>query len=149
MIEYDRVYAFVMEKLERELPDDLTYHHAGHTRGVIADAEHLGMAEHLPEEELILLKTAALFHDAGYLEKYNGHEECSSQFAAKILPDYGYNQSQIATVCRMIAVTQLPSIPSDLMEQIICDADLYYLGTDQYTALSDKLFPEMKKHGIL
>ena len=149
MIEYERVYAFVMEKLERELPDDLTYHHTGHTRSVIADAEHLGIAEHLSEEDLILLKTAALFHDAGYLEQYSGHEERSSQLAAKILPDFGYNQNQIASVCRMIAVTRLPSTPSDLMDQIICDADLYYLGTEEYTALSDKLFPEMKKYGIL
>ena len=149
MIQYERAHAFLMEKLQQELPDDLTYHHAGHTSGVIADAEHLGIAEHLPEEELILLKTAALFHDAGYLEKYAGHEEVSAEMARKYLPEYGYSRDQIDTVCRLIDVTRLPSAPADLLERIICDADLWYLGTEQYAIFADKLFPELKKYGLL
>ena len=148
-MDYERLYAFLMDKLERELPDYLTYHHAGHTKSVVADAEHLGMAEHLKEEDLILLKTAALFHDAGYLEQYSGHEAHSAQMAVDILPSYGYNREQIDKICGMIAATRLPSAPANLLEQILCDADLYYLGTEQYATLSEKLLPEMKKFGIL
>ena len=149
MIEYERLYAFLMDKLERELPDYLTYHHAGHTKSVIAAAWHLGVAEHLKEEDLILLKTAALLHDAGYLEHYSGHEAHSAQMAVDILPAYGYNREQIDAICEMIAATRLPSTPANLLEQILCDADLYYLGDEQYGILAEKLFPEMKKFGIL
>jgi len=146
-MQYDQVYSFLIQKLESDLPAYLTYHNATHTKSVIEAAEHLAVAENIPGEDLVLLKTAALFHDAGYLQQYNGHEERSCDLARKYLPDYGYTSAQIETVCGMILVTKLPSSPSDQLGQILCDADLYYLGTEQYAIYAEKLFQEFKKIG--
>jgi uncharacterized membrane-anchored protein YitT (DUF2179 family)/predicted metal-dependent HD superfamily phosphohydrolase len=146
---YDKVYAFLIEKLETGLPAYLTYHDASHTRSVIDFAEHLASSEGVAGDELFLLKTAALFHDAGYLQHHKEHEELSCMLARKHLPDYEYTPKEIDRVCHMIMATKLPSAPFDLCEKILCDADLFYLGTEQYDFSSDRLFQEMKKTGVV
>ena len=76
-MQYDKVYSFLINKLEKELPSWLTYHNVDHTKNVIQSVEYLAKAEHISGDALIELKTAALFHDAGFLENHNKHEEIS------------------------------------------------------------------------
>ena len=80
-MQYQLVYNFLMPKLEEELPEYYTYHNALHTKNVIAAAEYLGTLEKISDEEMLLLKTAALFHDAGFLQQADGHEEISCIWA--------------------------------------------------------------------
>jgi len=148
-MQFDQVHSFLIQKLETGLPAFLTYHNVSHTIGVIEVAEHLAVGEGISGDDLVLLKTAALFHDAGYMQEFVGHEEHSCHLARKHLPDYGYTSDQIEKVCRIIMVTKLPSAPSELMEKIMCDADLYYLGTEQYTTFAEKLFSEFREAGIV
>lgn len=146
-MQYEQVYSFIITKLEKELPSWLTYHNAEHTRNVIAAAEHIATAESVSGDELLLLKTAALFHDTGFLENHNRHEEISCQLAKKYLPGYAYTEEQVDRVCTMIMATRLPQSPKDQLAKYLCDADLYYLGTDAYHNNADKLFAELKKTG--
>jgi len=148
-MQYDQVHSFLIQKLENGLPAYLTYHDAGHTKNVIEAAGHLAIAENISGNDLVLLKTAALFHDAGYMQVYKGHEEISCNMAKKYLPDYGYTTDQIETICRLILATRWPSKPSDLLEKILCDADMYYLGTEHYSFYADKLYQELKKIGAV
>ncbi|MCX6219942.1 MAG: YitT family protein [Bacteroidia bacterium] len=148
-MQYDQVHSFLIQKLENGLPAYLTYHDAGHTKNVIEAAGHLAIAENISGNDLVLLKTAALFHDAGYMQVYKGHEEISCNMAKKHLPDYGYSTDQIETICRLILATRWPSKPSDLLEKILCDADMYYLGTEHYSFYADKLYQELKKIGAV
>lgn len=148
-MQFDKVHSFLIQKLKTDLPEYLTYHNVSHTMGVIEVAEHLAMEEGISGDDLLLLKTAALFHDAGYIREYVGHEEQSCQLAIEYLSDYGYTQEQVERICRIIMVTKLPSVPSDPLEKILCDADLYYLGTEQYTAFAEKLFSELREAGII
>ena len=69
-MQYDKVHSFVMAKLETGLPTYLTYHNFHHTKAVIAAAEHLAKKENITGDDLILLKTAALFHDIGFLQHH-------------------------------------------------------------------------------
>ena len=73
-MQYEQVHSFLIQKLENGLPSYLTYHDTGHTKNVIETAEHLAMAENISGDDLVLLKTAALFHDAGYMQIYKGHK---------------------------------------------------------------------------
>jgi uncharacterized membrane-anchored protein YitT (DUF2179 family)/HD superfamily phosphodiesterase len=146
-MQYQKVYDHLMPRLEIELPAWQTYHNAGHTRYVIDHAELLAVAEQVKDEELVLLKTAALFHDAGILQQSQGHEEISCIMAREILPAYGYNSHQIEHICRMIMATQLPQSPQDLLGQILCDADLYYLMEKNYAATAENLFLELRHRG--
>ena len=90
-MQYDRAYSFLMTKLEEELPSWLTYHTADHTRSVISSSEHLAALENIRGEDLVLLKTAALFHDSGFLQQPDDHEEISCILARTHLPDFDYN----------------------------------------------------------
>ena len=108
-MQFEQAYSFIIHKLETGLPSYLTYHNSGHTKGVVKAAEYLAIAEKISGEDLILLKTAALFHDSGFLHDHQDHEEISCQEAQKHLPDFGYAKEQIDEVCRMIRATKLPN----------------------------------------
>lgn len=148
-MQYEKVYTFLSGKLEQELPSWLTYHNADHTKNVIAAAEHMAIAENISAEALVLLKTAALFHDAGFLENHIKHEEISCKLARKYLPDYDYSPDQIELICSMIMATRLPQTPKEELGKYLCDADLFYLGTDKYDEYADKLFAEFRKTGFV
>ncbi len=146
---YEQVYSFLMQKLEKELPDYLSYHNADHTKGVITAAELLAEKENITGDRLILLKTAALFHDAGFLQQSDNHEKISCNIARQYLPAYEYSSEQIEHICRIIMATSLPQSPADRLSEILCDADLFYLGKNGYTANAEKLFRELKQTGIV
>jgi predicted metal-dependent HD superfamily phosphohydrolase len=129
---FEEARNFLLAKLENELPADLNYHNIHHTSEVMAAAEELGGMENISGDDLIILKTAALFHDAGFLSSYEGHEEASCDLANSILPDFDYTATSIREICKLIRATQVPQKPLDKKAQILCDADLYYLGTNEY-----------------
>lgn len=138
-----------MKKLETELPSYLHYHDAEHTREVVQAAEKLGRAENLSGYEMIIVKTAALFHDCGFLETYSEHESLSCDMAKKWLPQFGYSKEEIGRICKLILSTHLPQNPEDKLGEILCDADLYYLGTDRYFAHANKLYKELHEAGFV
>ncbi|HEV8283797.1 MAG TPA: YitT family protein [Chitinophagaceae bacterium] len=146
---YEQAYSFLMQKLERELSPDFTYHNTHHTNSVIKVAEQLANKENIEPCNVEILNTASLFHDAGFLDGYKNHEEISCKLAKSYLPDFGYTETDINQVCRLIMATKLPQAPSNILESIICDADLHYLGTDRYFAISENLFHEYIKLGIV
>ncbi|MGQ0740400.1 MAG: YitT family protein [Bacteroidota bacterium] len=148
-MQYEQVYSFLINKLEKELPAYLCYHNAGHTKNVIAATEQLAATENISGDDLILLKTAALFHDAGFLQQADGHEKISCILAREFLPAYQYTNGQIEHICRTIMATRLPQSPSDNLGQVLCDADLFYLGKEGYTANAEKLFEEFIHSGIV
>ena len=115
----------------------------------LAGAEKLAEEENVTGDDLTLLKTAALFHDSGFLETYSDHEEISCEMARKWLPQFGYTNDEIHQICNLIMVTKIPQQPQDKLGEILCDADLYYLGTDKYFIGADKLYKELHEAGFV
>lgn len=148
-MQYEKAYSFVIQKLETALPSYICYHNAQHTINVIASAEQIADKEQITGDDLLLLKTAALFHDIGFLQNFKDHEFIGCQFAKKHLPGFDYNNDQIDRICQMIMATKLPQTPLDHLSRILCDADLFYLGSDQYKPLANKLYQEFKKNGLV
>jgi uncharacterized membrane-anchored protein YitT (DUF2179 family)/predicted metal-dependent HD superfamily phosphohydrolase len=146
---FDELYPFIIHKLKQGLPGYLSYHHAEHTQQVVVKATEIGVHERLTEDELLLAKTAALLHDTGFLQTHENHEEISCKYAQKILPDYGYSVEQIDQVCAAILATKTPQSPQNLLAKIVCDADLYYLGTEEYTKRASHLEAELLKLGMI
>ncbi len=140
--------SFIIAKLEKELPVYLSYHNVGHTHNVLKHTLEIAAAEGITGEDLDLLSTAAVFHDAGFIEKYTGHEEVSCLIAKQSLPQFDYSDEQIEKICQIIMATKIPQAPKDRLAEILCDADLYYLGTDDYGIKAEKLYPEFLKEGI-
>jgi len=149
LIRFDDLEEHVMNILEEKLPRNLYYHNLKHTIDVTVQVELIGRGEEITEEELLLLKTAALFHDTGFIKTYKNHEEVGVELAKSILPDFDYTPEQIDVISQIIMVTKLPPKPTNLLEQIICDADLDYLGRVDFIPVSGNLFRELMEHQMI
>jgi adenylate cyclase len=143
LIQFTDIQEMILDRLENELPGYLYYHNVKHTVDVVTEVELIGWAEGLDDEGILMLKTAALFHDAGHTIAYDEHEFHGTQLARKILPDYGYSGEQIDKICRIIMATKLPPEPKDIYQEIICDADLDYLGRSDMIPVSNNLYKEL------
>ena len=145
LIQFMDLQEVILDKLEKELSNTLYYHNVKHTVDVVTQSELIGLGEGVSDEELLLLKTAALFHDTGHTISYNDHEHNSTIIAREILPNYYYTQPQIDLICELIMATKLPPNPKNKLEEIICDADLDYLGRSDMIPVSNSLFMELKE----
>lgn len=148
-MQFEQVKTFILDKLRKELPPHLSYHSVYHVEDVYEAATLLAKEENITGEELTLLLTAVLFHDSGFLEGPHEHEQASCRLASKVLPDYGYTEEQIKLICGMIMATRIPQTPHNHLERIICDADLDYLGRDDFFSIGNKLFAELRVYGIV
>ena len=136
---YEAAKKFILNKLERELDPRLTYHSIDHTLDVLGSAVRLAEMENLPAKELILLKTASIFHDSGMLVTYRGHEDASIEICKETLPAFNYSEEDTKIICRMILTTKLPQCASQHLDKILCDADLDYLGRPDFFMIAHRL----------
>lgn len=136
---YEGVKKFILNKLKRELDPRLTYHSISHTLDVLESAIRLAELENLSPKDILLLKTACIFHDSGMLVTYRGHEEASIEICRQTLPSFNYNQEDTGIVCRMILTTKLPQCASEHLDKILCDADLDYLGRPDFFMIAHRL----------
>lgn len=148
-INYRKAEKYILDLLEKELPENLHYHSIRHTRDVCAAVERLALMEGIEGDDIFLLKTAAQYHDAGFIKQYTNNEAIGAALAREALPNFGYTAEQIATIERLIMATKVPQKPKDHLEQIICDADLDYLGGDEFHFISDKLKRELMERSIV
>lgn len=139
----------VLDMLETKLPKNLYYHNVKHTIDVTTEVELIGWAEGLSEEDVQLLKVAGLFHDTGHIMKYSGHEECSCEIAADMLPKFNYTPEEIEKIRRIIMATKLPHVPADKLEAVIQDSDLDYLGRSDFIPVSNLLYQELKERNMI
>jgi len=133
-----------LDILEKGLKPELQYHSIHHVLSVIERVEFIGTYEALDPEQVALIKVAALFHDSGFLEGPKEHELKSCEIVRIQLPQYGFNTAEIEHICAMIMATKIPQSPADLMGQVLCDADLDYLGTEDYDGPANQLRHELQ-----
>ncbi|MES2799992.1 MAG: adenylate/guanylate cyclase domain-containing protein [Bacteroidota bacterium] len=143
-IDFENMRTDILNRLRSLLPDELSYHDLNHTINVEKAAIRIAKLEGVGEEDLLLLRTAALYHDSGYLLKYENNEEFAVKYITKNLPNYGYSPIQIERIKSMIDVTTFNHEPKSILEKIICDADLDYLGRPDYYVIANKLRTEME-----
>lgn len=140
---------YILNRLENELPKNLFYHGLHHTLDVTEKAIQIAKNEQvISKTDLDLLKTAALFHDAGFIYIYQGHEEEGCRIAMDILPQFEYSPKQIEQICKMIRATKVPQKPTNQLSKILCDADLDYLGRADYEPIAETLFQELQSIGV-
>jgi uncharacterized protein len=145
-----RAKEFVLKVLADELSATLFYHGLHHVLDVVDASERIARAESVTDaESLDLLQTAALFHDVGFLSTYKGHEEAGCAYVRRLLPDFDYKPAQIDTICGMIMATRIPQSPGTKLEEILCDADLDYLGRDDFEPIAHSLYEELTARGMI
>jgi HD superfamily phosphodiesterase len=121
----------------------LIFHNLSHTQNVVKHSGEIAKHYNLTENEKLLLLTAAWFHDVGHLvTKPENHESMSCEIMKKFLIGHAAKESEINIVADCIMVTKAPRHPKNLMEQIICDADTYHLGTREFAETNERVFKE-------
>ena len=149
VMDYLQTEIFIKEKLRKELPRNLFYHGYEHTLDVLEATERISQEENIEHEDLLLLKTAALFHDSGFLHGYAEHEKAGCKIACETLPGYDYTHEEIEIICGMIMATKIPQNPQTHLEEILCDADLDYLGRNDFEPIAESLFQELIGQNIV
>lgn len=147
IMDFEHARKTILNRLKSSLPDELTYHDIKHTLNVEKAAERFAKLEGIKGEELILLRTAVLFHDAGYILSNEGNEEIAIKLMKRELPNFGYTDEHIAKVADIIRATIKGTKPTSLLEMIMCDADHDYLGRADYHSVASKLRIELEEQG--
>jgi uncharacterized protein len=144
---YDKMYDNVMHRLRHDLNVKYLYHDCRHTQDVIRQCQEIGYREGITVEETAILKLAALYHDLGFLVQRANHESAGAEIFADEAKDSGISPEHMALIQRLILVTKIPQQPQTLLERIICDADLDYLGREDFPAIAEFLYLELKSCG--
>lgn len=141
----DEIMALV-EGLIREYyasqPHTLQFHNLDHALQVRRSALEISIGEGLENPKKNLVEIAALFHDSGYFEGAAGHELRSVEIAKDLLGQL-LDEREMKEVEKLILATDHSKRPESLLEMVLCDADLSYLGTDQYPVRAQLLRKEM------
>ena len=133
----------VLERMQHDLPKNLYYHNIKHTTDAIYRVTDIGTKENVSEEDLLLLRCAALFHDTGFMVSYDNNESIGANLAQQFLARYKFTREQIDVVRGIINATKVPQNPHNLLEEIMCDADLDYLGRPDFIPISQNLIREL------
>ena len=148
-MDHEGAIEHIVERLENELASHLSYHGGGHTLDVLDATERIGKHAGLPDNDMNLLLVAAAYHDCGFLIDHVEHEATGCEIARAALPKFGFTTKEIDRICEMIMATKIPQSPKNHLSEILCDADLDYLGRDDFEPIATSLFDELKQLGIV
>jgi len=141
----EKAKQFVLARYAKDQDPSLLYHNSKHTLDVVKHTTKIATHYQLSDEDFFIVVTAAWFHDSGYtaLNK-DGHENRSAGIASDFLKQEEVSDSIIEKVKACILSTKMPQNPNSQLEQILCDADLYHLGTDEFSDYSKLLRKEIE-----
>jgi len=129
--------------------DEFIYHNLTHTQRVVQAATQIANHYQLNEKDFFIVRTAAWFHDAGYFEDYMQHEQKSADMAAAFLRPKGLEEGTVVTIMHCILATRMPQNAKNKLEEIVCDADLFHLGTDDFNSRNKLMRKETEaKKGV-
>lgn len=137
--------AHVFEKLDEELPKNMYFHNSAYARHLYEHSHLLAKAENLDMEETLMIRTAALLLHLGYINSYANPENESAAIARTILPEFQYTSKQINTISNLILATKWPPEPKTLLEKIMVDTRMEYLGRADFSSIFRLLFLEINE----
>ena len=149
MCDYFEVKKFIFKIFKNKLSSKYVFHSLNHTKEVLHFAIKIANMEHIGFDDLVLLKTAALYHDTGFIFSKVYHEDFSAEFAKRTLQGFNYSQKKIDIIVELILCTKLDQEPKGILQQIICDADLMNFGNDTFFRKNRLIRNELKNHKII
>lgn len=128
--------SYVEELLNENLSQGITYHNYKHTQDVFENSIEIGKGMELSDDEMDILKIAALFHDTGWIKDPANHEEISAEIAGEYLASRKYSAKKIKKIREIILCTKRNKEPDNLLEAIILDADILHIGKKNFITRS-------------
>lgn len=142
-IDFTNMRIDIINKLKALLPEELVYHDVDHTLNVEKAAIRYATLEGISDYDIYLLRTAALYHDSGFILQYDHNEDFAIQLAQNNLPIFGYSDEEIKIISHIIGATRSNTEPVTPLEKIMCDADHDYLGRPDYSFIAKRLRNEL------
>ena len=144
------IHEHVVAMLEAGLPESLSYHNINHTLDVMQQCYIIATEEGITDHQTLFeLQVAALYHDTGFIHVYYGHEERGCVIAREQLPGFGLTTPEIDRICELIMATKVPQRPGTHLQEIICDADLDYLGRADFFETGNNLHRELMAYNLI
>ena len=131
--------------LKDKLSSVYTYHNLDHTIQVVDKIKILAKEENISPEDTENLILAGWFHDLGYVDDADNHEEESRKIASDFLKQHQFSEERIAKIGELILATDKFYKPKNHLEEIIKDADMYHLASDDYFRICENLRQEIKE----
>jgi predicted metal-dependent HD superfamily phosphohydrolase len=146
---YKRVANHVTGLFEKHPNPNLLFHNLGHTKNVVERAQEIAAHYQLTESETLIVYAAAWFHDIGHLfTEMEKHEEKSVEVMKEyMLKEEGVSAEVITGISGCILATRMPEAPKNLTEEIVCDADTYHFGTDEFKTTNKLVRKEFALRG--
>ena len=142
---YKKIENYVTGLYETLQDDTLLFHNLKHTQSVVERTKEIAGHYHVNEKEMLILYTASWFHDTGYLfTEPAKHEAMSADVMKKFMADHTNDTELINEILQCIMATKSPRDPKNLLQQIICDADTYNLGTKEFKDTNKRVLKELK-----
>jgi len=139
------VEEYVFNLFKEKTPAVNIYHDLSHTQSVVQSIKKMGSASGLSDSEMEIVLIAGWFHDIGYFDTGDEHEEKSVEYAKEFLKGRKYPDENIDKIISCIRATKIPSNPKNLMEEVICDADLHHLGIKDFFDKNELFRAEYEK----
>lgn len=141
---YNTLRKIIIGMLHEKLSKDLHYHGINHTLDALNTANlylrHIKISKH----EAQLLRLGILFHDIGFVVSNNDHELKGVEIARELLTRFNFKRKDIEIISGLIMATKIPQQPNTILEKMICDIDLDYLGRSDFYKISNYLFEELQ-----
>ncbi|MFT5790693.1 MAG: HD superfamily phosphodiesterase [Candidatus Azotimanducaceae bacterium] len=141
---FKAVSTTIFNLFKNELPANVIYHNFNHTLNVVNATDEIAVAEGVSESDREVLLLAAWFHDVGFIKGVKRHEEVGKKIARTYLTNIKYSEDKIVQVLACIDATKMPQKPINKLGGILCDADLFHLGTEEFNNISSLLRSEME-----
>jgi len=136
---------YIFALFKESLPSAAIYHNFNHTNEVVEACIEIGNSEEISPEEFEILLTAAWLHDSGYIHGFENHEDQSIKITKQYLKEKKKNKEFVQSVCELIEATRMPQKPTNKLQKIICDADLYHLGSTNFNKKTTLLRAEFEQ----
>ncbi len=138
-----KLFKYIMLYQKLRIPENYTYHCNWHILYVYEKSIEIAKNLHISKSDLELVKLAAITHDIGNCVSRENHEELGCIWVRENFPLFGFTKDEIDVVCGIIMATKIPQMPTTLLQKIVADADLFYLGTNDFKAQGDLLYKEL------
>lgn len=142
---YKQAEIYVRDLYDKLFNSKLVFHNLQHTETVVKHTEEIAAHYNLSDREMLILYVAAWFHDTGHLytEGFHGHEEKSVEIMKAFMNEYDPNDKELLPeIEACIMATKMPRNPTNLLQEILCDADVYHLGTKDFKKANERVFEE-------
>src|SRR5688572_5314671 len=130
---YKKIEQYVKGLFEDKADPSLVFHNLKHTQTVVDRAKEIAGHYRLSEKDMLIVFAAAWFHDTGYLfTEAAGHEDKSVQLMKDFMAANGTDNELTGAMEQCILATKISRNPTNILQQIICDADTYHFGTKDF-----------------